>query len=247
MKVLAVAKELNSFDLKMMLRDPWLKFLIAIPLVVAFLARVFYPEVFRWVSELIEIDTMQFYEALMGFVMLITVPNCVGGVVGFLLLDQKDDGTLLSIQVTPFSLRGYLAYRLLVPMLVGVPLTFVMFPIAGFDGVGLSALVLACIASAPLTPAFALFMAVVAANKVQGLAAFKVIGIVFLPPFIAYFVDSRWEYAFWILPTYWPAKFYWTALEEGRTDMAYFFITLFFGLATVWGLMKLFERVMTRR
>ena len=35
--------------------------------------------------------------------------------------------------------------------------------------------------------------------------------------------------------------------KEGRIDISYFFIALVFGLATVWGLMKLLERVMTRR
>ena len=53
----------------------------------------------------------------MGFLPLM-VAGMVGTVVGFLLLDQRDDQTMTALLVTPLSLGDYLRYRMTLPMLV---------------------------------------------------------------------------------------------------------------------------------
>ena len=40
---------------------------------------------------------------------LMTAPGIVGMVVGFLLLDERDERTLSALRVTPLSMRRYLA------------------------------------------------------------------------------------------------------------------------------------------
>lgn len=43
----------------------------------------------------------------------------------------------------------------------------------------------------------------------QGFALVKGMGVVMLPPVIAYFIQSGWQVAFGLVPTYWPAKAFW--------------------------------------
>jgi len=73
-------------------------------------------------------------------------------------------------------------------------------------------------AAAPLAPAWALFLAAFAANKVQGFALMKAAGIVNWPPVIAWFVSADLRRLFGICPTYWPVEVYWE-LAAGRSPL----------------------------
>ena len=43
----------------------------------------------------------------------------------------------------------------------------------------------------------------------------KLTGLPLFIPIFAFFIDSAWEYAFGIIPTYWPMKTYWL-LQAGE-------------------------------
>jgi len=60
-------------------------------------------------------------------------PITFGVLIGFLLLDEKDDDTLTALQVTPLSTNGYVAYRVAVPIALTIPLMFVIFPLANLS------------------------------------------------------------------------------------------------------------------
>ena len=70
-------------------------------------------------------------------------------VLGFLLLDQRDDQTLTALQVTPLSLNGYLAYRISLPMLISLVTTLLMVPLAGLGQVNIAAHLAAALCAAP--------------------------------------------------------------------------------------------------
>jgi len=56
---------------------------------------------------------------------------------------------------------------------------------------------------------FALFNATLAQNKVQGFAVMKATSIIPIPPLLAYYGDSGWQWLFGLVPSYWPVKVYW--------------------------------------
>jgi hypothetical protein len=139
-------------------------------------------------------------------------------VLGFLLLDQRDDNTLTALQVTPLSLNGYLAYRISLPLLVSFLTTLVMVPLVGLGPIDWPAHLAAAVCSAPLAPIFALFNAAFAQNKVQGFAVMKASSVISIPPLVAYFVTSGWQWLFGLVPTYWPVKVYWL-LQAGSPSV----------------------------
>jgi fluoroquinolone transport system permease protein len=187
--------------------------MVLVPLLFALAMRFIMPPLFDYLGAFLQIDLEPYFLPIVGFILAMLTPALVGVVIGFLLLDERDDRTLSALQVTPLPLGGYLAYRLLIPVGLSVLLTVIVFPLAGLNQVGFWDLLAVALAGAPYAPIFALFLATFAQNKVQGFALQKASGVIGLPPVLAYFVSMPWQLAFGIAPTYWPAKVWWLALE----------------------------------
>ena len=145
----------------------------------------------------------------MSYVLLLLPPAICGMVVGFILLDQRDDHTLTALRVTPLPLTGYLVYRLAAPMLLGVGMTLIALPLAGLVPLGPLELLGLALAAAPLAPLTALFLAAFAANKVQGFALQKALGLFLIAPFLGTLLPPPWQAVLWLVPTYWPAALLW--------------------------------------
>jgi len=150
-------------------------------------------------------------------VVLLMTPMLAGIVIGFLLLDQRDDQTLTALQVTPLTLNGYLVYRISLPMALSLAITLLIFPLAGLAEIGWGSLLLAALSAAPLAPFYARVLAAFPANKVQGFALAKAQGVLLVPPLLAYFVSPPWQWVFGLIPLYWPVKLFWMlhAAEPG--------------------------------
>jgi fluoroquinolone transport system permease protein len=114
--------------------------------------------------------------ALMSVVLLMT-PMLAGTVVGFLLLDQRDDQTLIALQVTPLTLGGYFVYRIAVPTLLSVVVTVLMLPVTGLLRLGPFGVMATALSACLLAPLYALLLGAYAANKVQGFALAKAAGV----------------------------------------------------------------------
>jgi len=199
---------LGPVDARNVARDPLLRWMLVLPLFFALLFRVVAGLATDWLAGY-GIALEAYHPLIASFIVLIA-PMICGVVVGFLLLDQKDDGTLHALRVTPLTPGAWLAYRLAGPMALSVLLTPIMLTASGLSDVGLGGQLLAGVVAAPLAPAFTLFLAAFARNKVQGFALMKASGVVNWPPILAWFVDGPWHGVFGLVPTYWPARLYWS-------------------------------------
>lgn len=100
--------------------------------------------------------------------------------------------------------------------------------------------------AAPLAPLFALYLAAFAQNKVQGFALMKLSGIMLMLPVVAFFVQSPWELAFGVIPTYWMVKVYWM-LEGGQPGVwLYALVALLYQSIGIGVLARRFDTVMHR-
>jgi fluoroquinolone transport system permease protein len=151
------------------------------------------------------------------------------------------------LQVTPLSLNAYAAYRLGVPMVLTLALMFITIPLADLGRSDSALVAITAVSVAPVAPIFALLLVSFPKNKVQAFAAGKLAGNVLLVvPLFAFFVDSGWELAFGILPTYWPLKVYWT-LEAGTGSVwVYAVAGILYQAAVIALLVRRFGRVMHR-
>ena len=125
----------------------------------------------------------------------------IGWVTGFLLLEDRDEGTLLALDVTPVGKGGFLAYRVAVTALVTLILTLlaaaVVIPEQPWWLIVCIAILVAlnAVAAAVVLPALA-------RNKVEGLALTKLTNIAGVVPLLAA-LPSPWRYLGGIVPTYW--------------------------------------------
>ena len=218
----AVIRALGPIDLKSVARDSMLRWLVGTPIVFAFVFRWGVPALDGWLGERYDFDLIPYYPLLTSFLVLM-IPTLVGSVVGFLLLDQRDDRTLTALQVTPLTVQGYFAYRIAVPMAVSVPVMMASIAVADLVEMGVVAAFAAAVQAAPTAPLYALFVAAFAANKVQGFALLKGAGVLTWPPVIAWFIAPPWQVAIGLDPLYWPLKLFWM-LEAGEPRVALYFL-----------------------
>ena len=246
MRALQVVRALGPIDVQSVRRDSLWRWMLLLPLLLGAAVRWVIPDVMSRIGALIQLELLPYYPAVASFALLLITPIMVGALIGFLLLDQRDDLSLAALQVTPLPMRSYLAYRLTVPMLLSFGLTVGALPLAGMAAAGVVPVLLAALAATPLAPIYALALASLAANKVQGFALMKAFGAWYLIPVIAYFVPAPWQWAFGIMPHFWPAQLYWLA----QAGEPLYWLALPIGLAyqavLLAVLMRRFDMVMHR-
>lgn len=208
MSTLTASRALGAIDVRSVARDPMLRWMAFFTPGLGLLLRFAVPPVAQTLNHRFGFDLATYYPLLMSFLPLFAA-GMTGTVVGFLLLDQRDDQTMPALLVTPLSLGGYLRYRLGSLMMLTIVFGAVMVPLAGLTETTSLQVCVTTVAAGPLAPLYALFLGTFAANKVQGFALAKAVGIVFVPCVVSYFVAGPWQSAFGLVPHYWPLKVFW--------------------------------------
>lgn len=241
----AAVRALAQADVRALWRDPLLGWILLLPFGLALLLRVLVPRAGEALRAASGFDLAPFHPLIMsGYLM--TAPGIVGMVVGFLLLDERDARTLVALRVTPLSMRRYLAYRVVLPLIAGTLSTLAGYPLAGMVPLPVSALVPTTLVAGLWAPLLALVLATAAPNKVAGFAVMKVLNAVNLLPVAAFFLPLPLQYAAGIVPTYWPMRALWSA-ADGHAFGAYLTTGFIVGALAIVAAAALFERRLLRR
>ncbi len=236
---------LGPIDLRSVWRDSMLSWMIFLPLLGALILRVGLPILTVRVRERYGFDLEPFYPVFLSYFFVVMTPAIFGIVIGFLLLDEKDDQTLKALQVTPLPLRNYLVYRIALPVLLTIGMMFIVFPLSGLDDLSPLATLLVATTAAPIAPALTLFMATLAQNKVQGFALMKLIGVVLIMPVFAFIGIEHWAELFMIIPTYWPMKTHLLlTVEPSAAIWPYVLVAIIYPTVIIWVLGRRFNQVM---
>lgn len=234
---------LGALDIKSVRRDGLLRGMLVLPLAIALAARLILPFGLHRLEAALGIDVLMYYPRIMSSALLLITPVIYGGVIGFLLLDQRDTGTLLALQVTPLSLRRYVLARLAAPMLLSLVVTPVALVVAGLVQLPLPVLMLAVLAAVPLAPICTLLLVAFAENKVQGLALVKGTSLALIAPLVASWVPIPWRWMFGVLPTFWPVRLYDALLAAQPDSWWYLLGALLLDGLLIGLLLRRFEQV----
>jgi fluoroquinolone transport system permease protein len=238
-------RALSVVDIKSIHRDPMLRWLVFYPVAFGLAVRWGTPWLTGWLKARFHFDLQPYFPLLCSFLVFV-MPMLAGAIIGFVMLDQRDDRSLTSILVTPLPLRTYVFCRLSIPAAFSFAVSLLIIMLSGLSTIPLWGIVLASLTGAGMAPVFCLFYAAYATNKVQGFALMKATGILFVPPVVAWFVSSGWQWLFGIIPVYWPAKVYWMINEGSKM----FWLPMFIGIAYQGFLINMFlsrfERIMRR-
>jgi fluoroquinolone transport system permease protein len=211
-------RSLGAIDARNVARDSMLRWIAIFTPAFGLLFRFVIPRIADTLDTQFGFELEAYYPLLASFLPLVAA-GLTGTVVGFLLLDQRDDQTLTALMVTPLRLGDYLQYRVSGLMLLSAMFGALMVPLAGLSETTVLQVVVAAITAAPLAPIYALFLGTFAANKVQGFALAKAVGVVLVPCIVSYFVPGSWQSAFGVVPHYWALKVFWL-FDEGATRWA---------------------------
>ena len=242
---LKILSNLGWGDFQNVKRDSMLAWMLFLPFLITIVISWGVPPLQTWLLDRYHFDLSPYYPVLMSYFFMIATPIVFGTIIGFLLLDERDDQTFLALQMTPMSLRAYLAYRLGMPILVSVLVGLCLFPLFDLIQLPFSGLLLLTALAALEAPLFALFLASFAENKVAGFALMKAASAVMLLPIVAYFSNSTWQFLAGFIPSYWPMKVFWV-LAQGGNFWPYLLFGLLYHLLGLWALIKYFDKVIHR-
>lgn len=240
MQNLNAFKALSIGDFRNIQRDNMLAWMAIIPLLLALLIRVVVPRLTDWLLTNHNFDLQSYYPVIMAYTFVVATPAIFGAIIGFMFLDEKDDDTLTAMRVTPLTLNSYLVYRLVIPVILSLILTLLVFPIAGLMALHPGLVLLVAALAALEAPILALILAAFAENKVAGFALMKGVGLVLELPIIAFFIRSDWELLAGLIFTYWPVKAMWVA-QSGGNFWPYLGIGLVYHLLLLLALLKRFN------
>lgn len=244
MKILSLYRLLGPVDLKNVRRDDLLLWVIFSPLLLALLYRFAVPPLTGLLRRELGFDLEPYYGLLMcGLVAM--APTTIGMIVGFLLLDERDEGMLVVMLVTPLEPSRYLLYRITAPILLGFAVTVIAYPLAGLSLVpALDLLAIALLASLS-GPTTALFLAVFAENKVAGFALVKVLNTINMLPIAALLLAPPWQLVGGLVPAFWPMKMLLLA-AAGEGYLWYAIAGVAVNLAVLAALLERFNRIVHR-
>ncbi len=244
MNALGLLRTLGPVDLRNVRRDPLLAWALGMPFSVALALRWGLPALADWLARSYSFDLIPYYPLLVSGYFLVA-PTFIGFVVGFLLLDERDDRVLDAMRVTPVSLRSLLTYRIGVPLVAGLVVTLAGYGLVGLVTLPASALLAATLLAAFAAPIQALFLVAFAENKVSGFALMKLYGAVTDLPIVAWFLPMPWQLAAGLLPSFWPMKVVWQA-SAGAPWLGYACVGLVLNVLAVVLLLRHFQRVLAR-
>ncbi len=204
---------LLKLDIKNISRDFILMVLLPVPIFLALLLKFGLPQLIPLVSEWINLKS---YTPLILIFLIIMGPLLTGMVSGLMLVDEGDENVVPAIAVTPLGRKGYIIYRLASPF---VWTFLILLPVPYLSGLAeinyliyFPVILLASLGA----PFEALFIAVLAKNKIEAMAMGKITGVLFIAPFISWFAPAPWKFLGGIFPGFWVAESYSTILQGGR-------------------------------
>ena len=189
-------------SVRLVRRDPMLILMLCAPFLAGVAFRFGLPLLRPVLISAFAFDLAPWY-ALADMMLLMLTPLLAGTLCGFLMLDERDDGTGAYYAITPLGRSGYIAARLAFPVLWSIiiaPMLMALFSLSHPEYVRVLAVALI---GGLFGVFYAMLLLAFAGNKVEGLAVAKMMGLIILPMLLPFFIRSPWTLFAGIFPAYW--------------------------------------------
>ncbi len=227
---------LTRTEFKNIYRDQFLLFICILPIFISILFRFALPQIRE--LTLPYFDLADYYDPFLCILILL-VPSFFGWIIGFIILDDRDEDILSYLSVTPIGKSGYLWFKILLPLLLSIPLAIISLYIVNIKSIELNKILPIIILASLEAPYFALFLGTFANNKVEGLATAKLANIILMGALVPFFIKSNWAYLAGIFPTFWIAKAW---LAKGNIYYIYLIIGIIHHLFVIWLMLYYFNK-----
>jgi fluoroquinolone transport system permease protein len=235
-------------EIKKWTRDSLLLFMLAYPFLFGALGAFAVPAVLDQFA--IAVDPKLLADIVLVLLAMMT-PIIFGFVVGFSIMDDRDDHIIDSIITSPLEVFWFIWIKLIMIYIFSFIATIIIFYMT-FIGLELSfdifwRFILIAAVISLVSIQFTLLINAIAKNKIEGFAVVKGMGILAIVPVASLFITDWREYFFGLIPQFWPAK----AISANFNELnlvwwVYFLIGAVVISVTNWLLYKWFERKVVR-
>jgi fluoroquinolone transport system permease protein len=234
--------QLFRYEFKTILRDPLNLFMLIYPLFMLGFVGWLIPAIL--IRSGVNTSSPEYaLSLLLMFLLLLAIGGFISGIIlGFSLLENKDEQTIKAIAVSPITVTGYTIFKSIYSFGFGVLGNLVMLfglkylfgntfsftygsATFGLNTVDDLAMIWFSVVASLITPTAGALMAALAKNKIEGFALTKSGGIVFMVPLLIMLdAFSDWkQYFLGISPNFWAVKgFYNLVLNiQNPSDLSY--------------------------
>lgn len=185
------------------------------------------------------------WDAITAMMLIVITGYVFGALIAFTLLDDKDDKVLMSLKITPISVKQYVYVKILVGMFFGFVATLILILATDFLPDSNFLIVLAvAILGAIQVPSVALIVNSFSDNKVEGFVIMKLSGMVILFPLLGFLITGWVQYFLGVAPGYWAGRLIEIELlpTENGSAILIFMIGVLYNILATWLLMKLYTK-----
>ncbi|HBT59664.1 MAG TPA: hypothetical protein DEA45_02445 [Acholeplasmataceae bacterium] len=184
-------------ELKQAIRDPLYQVFLFYPVILALLALLL-KDVLSQQPKTAYLLVLSLFVLMGGFIF--------GALIGFSLLDDKDDFVLISLKTSPLGVRTYVIYKLLIGYFFGLISTLMMLASFSLFEMPWYTIIYVTLLSSLQGPIIALIISVFASNKVEGFVIMKSAGLLLIAPIISLFVEGWQEVFLYLIPGFFPLR-----------------------------------------
>jgi len=218
-------------------RDSMLYVVCIAPLLAAFAFRFGIPHAEALLCAKLNIPSLlSGYYLLFDLFLAMLTPYLFCFASSMVILTENDENIAGYLAVTPIEKKGYLISRFAFPAVISFVASMLLLTLFSLTSWTFPLLISVCFLSSLSCIGLSLLVVSLSNNRVEGMAVTKMSGIMMLGIFVPFFLFTKVQYLFAMLPSFWIAKL--------CIDGNFFFSipALITSLLWIWGLFKKYDR-----
>jgi len=199
-------------DLNQLVREPIMAMLLFLPLFIPILFKLMLVFLVPFIQGFVTFDISPFTPYIVSFTLILS-PSLLGVVMGFMLIDDRDNNIVSLMQITPMGQSGYLMQRLLLVFTLTLLYVPYSYGILGFYVIRVVPFIYTTLLLSIYGGIIGLLLFRLATDKVNGLTYAKMLNVIMLFAFANLFHVKWVTILAGFFPTYWISQI---ILEQGN-------------------------------
>lgn len=197
--------KLFKIGLKQIVKDGMLLIMIPAPFLVGFFIKAVLPFINHILTTRFLFSITAWYGLADGMLICLT-PMFAAMISAFLILEERDEGLSAFYQITPAEGCSYLCARIGIPMIWAWFTTMIVTAVFHISSLSFQVGLFSSLISSFTGVFLAMMVVSIAANRVEGLAISKLMGITFIGLVLIWFIPAPYHFLMAFLPSFWIGK-----------------------------------------
>jgi len=178
-----------------------MRFMLVYPILFGLIGRYALPAI----AETSDFAIEPYADFILAALTMIT-PIAFGALIGFAILEDRDDNIIDSINVTPLSFNQFMSFRLIMVIIFSFAACIFVIWFSDIFALSWGEIIVIAGLTSLSAPVTGLIINIFSRNKIEGFAIMKLMGMIIIIPVISLAFSDAKELFFGIVPAFWPAK-----------------------------------------